>query len=307
MKKKTLIILASIAVVCVLGLLSSIYFNWPVERNNRDGDIAKSSHFLRKSAEERIDNMKELLQTDEAFRNNLLAANLVMHTRATQFSALVDMSNEVAGGIPEYADVLKDMNAARPMIDNVRTILGDLLNALDGDLSGENPQDLTQGTIHASLAYVKLQQQNSLADRFIATTDDYLKHAKGSDRLLFVRDEWVDYQRMTAALNGDEKSAKELQEKGTQLPSENTLAALKSFDASCQEALVNSALISNELTVKNHLSDVIPAMDLLGTPYLLPVEVFGVFRYSEDCCSNVGNLINETANLGEQLNYPVFR
>ena len=112
---------------------------------------------------------------------------------------------------------------------------------------------------------------------------------------------------MTAALNGDEKSAKELQEKGTQLPSENTLAALKSFDASCQEAVVNSALISNELTVKNHLSDVIPAMDLLGTPYLLPVEVFGVFRYSEDCCSNVGNLINETANLGEQLNYPVFR
>lgn len=306
MKKKTLIILASIAVVCVLGLLSSIYFNWPVERNNRDGDIAKSSHFLRKSAEERIDNMRELLQTDEAYRNSFLAASLLMHTRATQFSALVDMSNEVANGIPEYADILKDMNAARPMIDNVRTILGDLLNALDGDLSGENPQDLTQGTIHASLAYVKLQQQNSLADRFIATTDDYLKKAKAGDRLLFVRDEWVDYQRMTAALNDDEKSAQALEEKGILLPSEK-LAALQSFDASCQEAVVNSALISKELTVKNHLSDVIPATDLLGTPYLLPVDVFGVFRYSEDCCSNVGNLINETANLGEQLNYPVFR
>lgn len=174
MKKKTTIIIASVAAVFVLGLLSSIYFNWPVDRNSSDGDIAKSSHFLRKSAEERIDNMKELLQTDEAFRNNLLAANLVMHARAAQFSALVDMSNEVADGIPEYADVLKDMNAARPMIDNVRTILGDLLNALDGDLSGENPKDLTQGTINASLAYVKFQKQNSLADRFIATTDDYL-------------------------------------------------------------------------------------------------------------------------------------
>ena len=136
MKKKTIIIIASVAAVFVLGLLSSIYFNWPVDRNDSDADIAKSSHFLRKYTEERIDNMKELLQTDEAFRNNLLAANLVMHTRAAQFSALVDMSNEVAGGIPEYADVLKDMNAARPMIDNVRTILGDLLNALDGDLSG---------------------------------------------------------------------------------------------------------------------------------------------------------------------------
>ena len=302
MKNKTIIIIASVAVICVLGLLISSYFDWPVDRNNSDGDIAKSSHFLRKSAEEKIDIMEELLQNDEAYRSNLLAANLVMYSRAAQFSALVDMSNEVAGGIPEFADVLKDMNDARPMIDNVCTILGDLLNALDGDMSGENPQDLSQGTINASLAYVKFQKQNSLADRFIATTDDYLKKAKAGDRLLFVRDEWVDYQRMTAALNGDEKSAKELQEKGTLLPSENTLAALKSFDASCQEAVVNSALISNELTVKNHLSDVIPATDLLGTPYLLPVTAHGVFRYSEDCCSDVGNLINEAADLGEQLN-----
>ena len=307
MRKKTIIIIASVAVVFVLGLLASHYFNWPVDRSNSDGDIAKSANFSRKSAEEKIDYMKELIENDEAYRNNLLAANLVMRTRAAQFSALVDMSNEVAGDIPEFADVLKDMNAVRPMIDNVCATLGDLRDALDGDQSGENPQDLTQGTINASLAYVKLQKQNSLADRFIATTDDYLKKAKGSDRLLFVRDEWVDYQRMTAALNGDEKSAQELQEKGTLLPSENTLAVLKSFDASCQEAVVNSSRISNEMTVKNHLSEVIPAGDLLGLAYLLPEGVYSVFRYSEDCCSDVGNLINETANLGEQLNYPVFR
>ena len=307
MKKKTIIILASIAVVCVLGLLLSYYFDWPVDRNNSKGDIAKSSHFSRKSAEEKIDNMTELLQNDEAYRNSFMAANLVMHTRAEQFSALVDMSNEVAGDIPEFADVLKDMNAARPMVDNVCAILGDLRNDLDGNPSDDNSQDLTQCAIHASLAYVKLQQQNSLADRFIATTDDYLKKTQGSDRLLFVRDEWVDYQRMTAALNGDEKSAQELQEKGALLPSENTLAALKSFDASCQEAVVNSSLISNKLTVKNHLSEVIPATDLLGIAYLLPDTVYGVFRYSADGCAELGNLINETADLGEQLNYPVFR
>ncbi|MGC8141241.1 hypothetical protein ACP3W2_27865, partial [Salmonella enterica] len=74
-----------------------MYLDWPVDRNSSDGDIAKSSHFLRKSAEEKVDNMQELLQNDEAYRSNFMAANLVMQTRAAQFSALVDMSNEVAG------------------------------------------------------------------------------------------------------------------------------------------------------------------------------------------------------------------
>lgn len=308
MKKKTIIIIASIAVVFALGLLASImYLDWPVDRNNSDGDIAKSSHFLRKSAEEKVDNMQELLQNDEAYRSNFMAANLVMQTRAAQFSALLDMSNEVAGDIPEFADVLGDMNAVRPMVDNVCALLGDLHNTLDGNISDENLQDLTQGSLNASLAYVKLQEQNSLADRFIATTDDYLKKAQGSDRLLFVRDGWVDYQRMTAALNGDEKSAQELQEKGALLSSENTLAALKSFDASCQEAVVNGSRISNELTVKNHLAEVIPADDLLGLAYLLPVDVHSTFRYSGEECAEVGNLIQESAELGEQLHYPVFR
>jgi hypothetical protein len=112
---------------------------------------------------------------------------------------------------------------------------------------------------------------------------------------------------MTAALNGDEKSAQELQEKGALLPSENTLAALKSFDASCQEAVVNGSRISNELTVKNHLAEVIPADDLLGLAYLLPVAVHSTFRYSGEECAEVGNLIQESAELGEQLHYPVFR
>jgi len=300
MKKKTIIILASAAVVFVLGLLCYLFLDWPVDRNNRDGDIAKSSHFLRKGTEEKVDNMTELIQNDEAYRSSVLAANLVMRTRAAQFSALVDMSNEVAGDIPEFADVLKDMNAARPMIDNVCAVLGDQFDALDGDLSDERPQDLTQGTINASLAYAQLQKQNSLADRFIATTDDYLQEAEGSDRLLFVRDEWVDYQRMTAALNGDEKRAQELKEKGTQLPSEK-LSTLQSFDVSCQEAVINSSLISHELTVKSHLSDVIPSVDLLGIAYLLPDTVYGVFRHSEDICSEVGNVIHESAGLGEQL------
>ena len=57
--------------------------------------------------------------------------------------------------------------------------------------------------INAALADTTLQKENKLADRFIETTDKYLEAAEGDDRLKFVRDQWVDYQKMTAALEGE--------------------------------------------------------------------------------------------------------
>ena len=134
MKKKAFIIVCSVLAVCILGLLLSRYLSWPVSSERASGDVSKAARF----------------------------------SRALQFGALVDMSNEVAGDIPAFAGVLEEMNA-----------------------------------INAALADTTLQKKNKLADRFIETTDKYLEGAEGDDRLKFVRDQWVDYQKMTAALDGD--------------------------------------------------------------------------------------------------------
>jgi hypothetical protein len=134
MKKKAFIIVCSVLAVCILGLLLSRYLSWPVSSERASGDVSKAARF----------------------------------SRAPQFGALVDMSNEVAGDIPAFAGVLEEMNA-----------------------------------INAALDSTTLQKKNKLADRFIETTDKYLETVEGDDRLKFVRDQWVDYKKMTAALEGD--------------------------------------------------------------------------------------------------------
>ena len=110
------------------------------------------------------------------------------------------MSNEVAGNIPAFAEVLKDMNAQRELVDNVASSLAESAEKLNAALSGEECPDLAQSSINASLAYMTLQKQNNLANRFIETTDKYLETAQGDDKLKLVRDQWLDYQQMTAAL-----------------------------------------------------------------------------------------------------------
>lgn len=258
MKKKNLfIVLGAVVAVLVLGGLSSMFVNWPVDITNASGDIAKSSRFSRKQAALES-NMEELLKSDPEFKNGMVAAYMVMQTRASQFGTLVEMSNEVAGEIPAFADVLKDMAEARTMVNNVCLSLMDAGNDLNAALNGEGRPELAQNTINASLAYTTLQKQNDLANRFIDTTDKYLESNEGSDRLKFVRDQWVDYQQMTAALEGDQASAAALAKKGNLLSAEKTLASIGGFKMSEQVGVLKSANLASELNVPNTIGYVIP-------------------------------------------------
>lgn len=258
MKKKNLfIVLGAVVAVLVLGGLSSMFVDWPVDIRNASGDIAKSSRFSRKQAALES-NMEELLKSDPEFKNGMVAAYMVMQTRASQFGTLVEMSNEVAGEIPAFADVLKDMAEARTMVNNVCLSLMDAGNDLNAALNGEGRPELAQNTINASLAYTTLQKQNDLANRFIDTTDKYLESNEGSDRLKFVRDQWLDYQQMTAALEGDQASAAALAKKGNLLSAEKTLASMGGFKMSEQVGVLKSANLARELNVPNTIGYVIP-------------------------------------------------
>ena len=252
MKKKTLIILGSVVVVC--GLFSSLFVDWPVDFSEASGDIAKATRFSREQASEKLTNMEELIQNDSAFKNGVVASYVVMQTRAAQFASLVDMSNEVAGKIPAFAEVLKDMNEAREMVVNVETSLIQAGNDLNAALDGQERPDLAQNTINASLAYTTLQKQNKLANRFIETTDKYLETAQGDDRLKFVRDQWVDYQTMTAALEGDKDAAEAMAKKGSLLTGEKAVAALGQFGAINQVTIMASANLAKSLQVNNQVS-----------------------------------------------------
>ena len=225
--KKGIIILSTVVIACAVGFIVSPLVNWSVDESNASGNIAKSSRFSRKTAAESLTNMEELLANDESFKDGVVASYVVMKLRADAFDSLVEASNEAAGDLPEFASVLKDMNASREMVKNVCASLTQAGEDLNAALSGEARPDLAQNTMNASLAYTTLQKQNKLADRFIATTDEYLKKSEADDVLKLVRDQWVDYQRQTAALDGDEKSAKELEEKGYLLSAEQSAKALK--------------------------------------------------------------------------------
>ena len=210
--KKGIVIVAAGAVVCAAGLLLSPLVDWQVSAKSASGDIAKSSRFSRKTAAESLTNMEELIANDEGYKNGITVAYVVMQTRAAQFASLVDQSNEVAGDIPAFAEVLKDMNAVREMVENVNAQLAEAGADLDAVLGGESRPELTQHTINASLAYTNLQKQNKLADRFIETADQYHKTTEADDQLKLVRDQWEEYQLATAALEGDEAAAEKLAE-----------------------------------------------------------------------------------------------
>ena len=242
--KKTLIILASVAALILVGLAVSQFANWDVDSDGTSGNIAKSSRFSRKTAEEGASNMQELLLSDENYKDGIVAAYLVMKTRARQFNSLVDMSVDVAGGIPEFEDLLKDMQDTKPMVNNVITSMDAAGNDLNAALGGESPKELAQNTTNATLAYAALQKQNGVADRFIDTADAYLKTAAGNDRLKLVRDQWMDYQQLTAVLMQDEEAAAALQEKGYLLTAEQGAAALGSFSQDCQMSVLCNAAMS---------------------------------------------------------------
>lgn len=210
--KKGIVVIVAVALVCTAGLILSQLVDWTVSARDAGGDIAKSSRFSRKTAAESLTNMEELIANDEGYKNGITVAYVVMQTRAAQFAELVDLSNEAAGDIPAFADVLKDMNAVRGMAENVNAQLAEAGADLNAVLGGESRPELTQHTINASLAYTNLQKQNKLADRFIETADQYLKTAEADDQLKLVRDQWEEYQLATAALEGDEEAAEKLAE-----------------------------------------------------------------------------------------------
>jgi hypothetical protein len=254
MKKKSIIILCSVAAVCAIGLITSHFVDWPVNSNDTSGDIAKAARFSREQASEKLTNMEELIQNDSAFKDGIVAAQVVMQTRAVQFASLVDMSNEVAGGIPAFAEVLKDMNAASKMVENVNNSLAEAGGDLNAALGGEERPDLAQNTINASLAYTTLQKQNKLATRFIETTDKYLATAKADDQLKFVRDQWLEYQQMTAALEGDKASAEALAKKGNLLSGEKALSAMQKFGLANQVSILCCSHLAQSMNVGTKLA-----------------------------------------------------
>ena len=257
MKKKSIIILCSVVAICAIGLIASHYVDWPVDTNETDGDIGKAARFSREQISEKLTNMEELLQTDSAFKDDIVTAQVVMQTRAVQFGTLLDMSNEIVGNIPAFAEVLKEMNANREMVDNVASSLAESAEKLDAALGGEECPDLAQSTINASLAYMTLQKQNNLATRFIDTTDKYLETAQGDDRLKFVRDQWLEYQQMTAALDGDKAFADALAKKGNLLSGEKALAAVENLDLNAKIIVLQNCMIAQRMNVPTQIGSVI--------------------------------------------------
>ena len=262
MKKKSIIILCSVAAVCAIGLITSHFVDWPVNHDEADGDIGKAARFSREQVSEKLSNMEELLQTDSAFKDGIVAAQVVMQTRAAQFGTLADMSNEAAGNIPAFAEVLKEMNANRELVNNVANSLAESAANLNAALSGEECPDLAQSTINASLAYTTLQKQNNLATRFIETTDKYLETAQGDDKLKLVRDQWLEYQQMTAALEGDKASAEALAKKGNLLSGEQALAAVNKCGLAERLVILQSCELAQNMNVETKLSNAIPQQTL---------------------------------------------
>ena len=257
MKKKSIIILCSVAAVLAIGLVTSRFVDWPVNSNDTSGDIAKAARFSREQASEKLSNMEELLKTDSAYKDGIVAAQVVMQTRAAQFGTLVDLSNEVAGNIPAFAEVLKEMNANREVVNNVTNSLVESADNLNAALGGEECPDLAQTTINASLAYTTLQKQNKLATRFIETTDKYLETAQADDQLKFVRDQWLEYQQMTAALEGDKARAEALAKKGNLLSGEKALAAVGRCDLNAKMTILQSANLAQSMNVPSGLASAI--------------------------------------------------
>ena len=274
MKKKSLIILSVVAAVVVAGLVSSNLIHWPVDASKAEGDIGKVARFSRDADAEKLTNMEELLRTDSDYQEGMVMSYALMQLRSEQFASLVDMSNQVAGQIAEYAPLIQKMNGISKMVSNVNAQLNDVGKQMEKALSGEECPELTQNTINASLAYTQLQKQNALANQFIETTDKYLANAKGSDQLKLVRDQWVDYQKLTAALEDNKENAKALDEKGYLLTSEKADAALGAYADATQKVMRLNTMICNKLNLSTNLN-----MVLAGR--VTNSEKLGIFCNSE--------------------------
>lgn len=220
--------ISALAIIAI-GLLVSTFINWPVDSTSASGNIAKASRFSRQTATDKLSIMEELILNDENYKNSVVLSYVTMQMRANQFGSLVDISNEAAGEIPEFAVVLGKMNEVRQMAENVSASLQKAGESLEAILSGESRPEMGQQTNDAALAYLTLQKQNKLATEFIDTADKYLVTHEGTDQLKLVRDQWVGYQMMTASLEGDSNLEKEMADKEILLSVAESSAALSGF------------------------------------------------------------------------------
>ena len=270
--KKTVYIIFSVLAVCLVGVILSKVINWPVDNENAEGNIAKTSRFSRKTAEGCASNMQELLLSDEDYKGGILATYVIMKARADQFGALVNLSSEAAGGIQEFQPVLQDMKKALPTVNNVCASLQTACEDLDSVLGGGTPKNLEQDANNAALAYSTLQKLNKLADSFIETTDKYLQNADADDRLKLVRDQWVSYQQVTAVRADDARLAQDLEERGMLLDAEQSRNALNAFDSGSLEHhsnIIPGAAVARMTELTNGLADVFLEKGNLNSSELL--------------------------------------
>jgi len=143
------------------------------------------------------------------------------------------------------------------MVNNVTSSLAESAEKLNAALGGEECPDLAQSTINASLAYTTLQKQNNLANRFIETTDKYLETAQGDDKLKLVRDQWLEYQQMTAALEGDKASAEALAKKGNLLSGEKALAAVGNLGIAERLVVLQSCELAKCMRLRSQIGNAI--------------------------------------------------
>ena len=76
--------------------------------------------------------------------------------------------------------------------------------------------------------------------------------------------QWVDYQKMTAALDGDKAAAEALAKKGNLLSGEKTLAAIGDFGIAQQVSMVNSAFMTKYSGIDGSLVKALPGDALEG-------------------------------------------
>ena len=71
--RKAIIILSSAVVIAAVGFIVSPLVDWKVDSENASGDIGKTSRFSRKTSGESLSNMEELMRSDEAYKNSIVA------------------------------------------------------------------------------------------------------------------------------------------------------------------------------------------------------------------------------------------
>ena len=77
-----------------------------------------------------------------------------------------------------------------------------------------------------------------------------------------MRDQWLEYQQMTAALEGDKASAEALAKKGNLLSGEKALAAVANFDIAQRLVVLQSCELAQAMRLSNQIGRVIRPRDL---------------------------------------------